>query len=285
MFTGLQNCFEQELITDESSEYNGKYKVNIKAVGKNLFSHLFAEELNKCSIAACGSTGRVILNGELEEDYVFYINVPIGNYKASCSASDNSVIHIMYNDSDILFNEFNVQFKSPKLIKCYIPAGTYSNRILTTLQIESGNESTIYEECKENNLNIYLNEPLRGIDTIRDVIRIKDDKIVVERNCASRPYQDGDFGLYPTDKVTTVYQLVDPVYEDVICDNDELSVNIFKDTTLFYKTNVPVTSKINYSYSLPITDTLTNVANVTDQQDAMIIDLATQCAILEMMTL
>ena len=64
-----------------------------------------------------------------------------------------------------------------------------------------------------------------------------------------------------------------------------ISINIFKDTTLFYKTNVPVTSKINYSYSLPITDTLTNVANVTDQQDAMIIDLATQCAILEMMTL
>ena len=135
------------------------------------------------------------------------------------------------------------------------------------------------------NLDIYLNEPLRGIDTVRDIIRIKDDKLVVERNCASRPYEEGDFGLYPTDKATTVYQLVDPIYEDVICDNDELSVNIFKDTTLFYKTNVPVTSKINYSYSLPITDTLTNVANVTDQQDAMIIDLATQCAILEMMTL
>ena len=64
-----------------------------------------------------------------------------------------------------------------------------------------------------------------------------------------------------------------------------LPLNSFKNSTLSYNSNVPVTSTIHYSYSVPIVDTVAQTANVTDQQDSMIIDLATQCAILEMMTL
>ena len=46
---------------------------------------------------------------------------------------------------------------------------------------------------------------------------------------------------------------------------------------------MPVTSKLYYSYSVPIVDTVAQTANVTDQQDSMIIDLATQVAVMEMM--
>ena len=38
---------------------------------------------------------------------------------------------------------------------------------------------------KENNITFYINEPLRGIGDIKDKIYVKEDKIVVERNCVS----------------------------------------------------------------------------------------------------
>ena len=38
---------------------------------------------------------------------------------------------------------------------------------------------------KENNITFYINEPLRGVEDIKDKIYVKEDKIVVERNCVS----------------------------------------------------------------------------------------------------
>ena len=83
--------------------------------------------------------------------------------------------------------------------------------------------------------------------------------------------------------VTVVYQLAEPTYEEVEYNDVKLFIESFKNSTLFYNGNVPVTSKVYYSYSVPIVDTVAQTANVTDQQDSMIIDLATQCAVMEMM--
>ena len=83
--------------------------------------------------------------------------------------------------------------------------------------------------------------------------------------------------------VTIVYQLAEPVYEEVEYNDVKLFIESFKNSTLFYNSNVPVTSKLYYSYSVPIVDTVAKTADVTDQQDQLIIDLATQCAVMEMM--
>ena len=139
------------------------------------------------------------------------------------------------------------------------------------------------DKTKENNIAFYINEPLRGVGTARDRVFIKDDKVVVQRNCGIRPYEDGDFDTYPTDKVDTVYPLVEPTYEEVEYNDTKLFIESFKNSTLFYNSNVPVTSTVHYSYSVPIVDTVAQTANVTDQQDSMIIDLATQVAVMEMM--
>ena len=90
-------------------------------------------------------------------------------------------------------------------------------------------------------------------------------------------------GTYLTDKVNTIYPLAEPTYEEVEYNDTKLFIESFKNSTLFYNSNVPVTSKLYYSYSVPIVDTVQQTANVTDQQDSMIIDLATQCAVMEMM--
>ncbi len=72
-------------------------------------------------------------------------------------------------------------------------------------------------------------------------------------------------------------------YEEVEYNDTKLFIESFKNSTLFYNSNVPVTSKLYYSYSVPIVDTVAQTADVTDQQDSMIIDLATQVAVMEMM--
>lgn len=139
------------------------------------------------------------------------------------------------------------------------------------------------DKTKENNITFYINEPLRGVRDVKDRVFIKDDKVVVQRNCGIRAYKDGDFGTYPTDKVNTVYPLAEPAYEEIEYNDTKLFIESFKNSTLSYNSNVPVTSKLYYSYSVPIVDTVAQTANVTDQQDSMIIDLATQVAVMEMM--
>lgn len=139
------------------------------------------------------------------------------------------------------------------------------------------------DKSKENNITFYIKEPLRGVGDVKDRVYVKDDKVVVQRNCGIRAYEDGDFGIYPTDKVNTVYPLAEPVYEEVEYNDTKLFIESFKNSTLFYNSNVPVTSKLYYSYSVPIVDTVAQTADVTDQQDSMIIDLATQCAVMEIM--
>ena len=64
--------------------------------------------------------------------------------------------------------------------------------------------------------------------------------------------------------------------------NNKLYIEIFKNSTLFYNSNVPVTSKVHYTYSVPLVDKVSQTANISDEQDQLIIDLATQCAVMEM---
>ena len=138
------------------------------------------------------------------------------------------------------------------------------------------------DKSQENNITFYINEPLKGVGNVKDRVYVKDDKVVVQRNCGIRPYEDGDFGTYLTDKVNTVYQLAEPIYEEVEYNDVKLFIESFKNSTLFYNSNVPVTSKLYYSYSVPIVDTVAQTASISDEQDSMIIDLATQCAVMEM---
>ena len=214
------------------------------------------------------------------------------------------------------------------------------------------------DKTKENNITFYINEPLRGVGDAKDRIYVKDDKVVVERNCrqvlgsefvynrvhhpaytnrfaiqvriencykdnvlcnvlpyaekgynkdydniSSHKINDGvyinlDKGLWGFDgkngsdilqrfiaekqPILTV-QTLEPTYEEVEYNDTKLFIESFKNSTLSYNSNVPVTSKLYYSYSVPIVDTVAKTANISDQQDSMIIDLATQVAVMEMM--
>ena len=85
--------------------------------------------------------------------------------------------------------------------------------------------------------------------------------------------------------ISVVYIKKEPTYEEVEYNDTKLFIESFKNSTLSYNSNVPVTSKLYYSYSVPIVDTVARTASISDEQDSMIIDLATQVSVLEMMTM
>ena len=221
-------------------------------------------------------------------------------------------------------------------------------------------KATNADNSQENNITFYLKEPLRGVGNVKDKVYVKEDKVVVERNCGSVTFDgsgdesitdigavknettefrcgrldkqhktinmicdkfinnsglwgattEGFFGFenskYSIDfrifnnklssvdadgfrkylqanPTTVVYQLATPTYEEVEYFDMKLFVEIFKDTTIIYNSNIPVTSTINYTYSTPLTDAVNTVSDISDQQDSMIIDMAAQVATMEMM--
>ena len=215
-------------------------------------------------------------------------------------------------------------------------------------------KATNPDNSQENNITFYIKEPLRGVGDVKDKVYVKEDKVVVERNCASVTFSnsvdEGDWYMQPighyqitspynihlkqnlgaicnklpvgdnTDQVyifpilqgdisyirvqngvtkwktleqfkqylqqnpiTVIYQLATPTYEEVEYFDLKLFVEIFKDTTIIYNSNIPVTSTINYTYATPLTDAVNTVSDISDEQDSMIIDMAAQVATMEMM--
>lgn len=231
-------------------------------------------------------------------------------------------------------------------------------------------KATNPDNSQQNNITFYLKEPLRGIGDVKDKVYVKEDKVVVERNCGHKVldgtetswqapstdnYKYGVFTLYmphlnhkevkmndrneqgvlcntlrpywwwtnndsfktvpdnsihylvwdnsdtfyiikknlktvdelkqwlEANKTEYIYPLATPVYEEVEYFDMKLFVEIFKNTTIIYNSNIPVTSTINYTYATPLTDAVNTVSDISDQQDSMIIDMATQVATMQMM--
>ena len=201
-------------------------------------------------------------------------------------------------------------------------------------------KATNPDNKQENNITFYIKEPLRGVGDVKDKVYVKEDKVVVERNCASVTFSDsvdeGDWYMQPighyqitspynihlkqnlgaicnklpvgdnTDQVyifpilqgdisyirvqngvtkwktleqfkqylqqnpiTVIYQLATPTYEEVEYFDLKLFVEIFKDTTIIYNSNIPVTSTINYTFSVPIVEQVNTLSkDVTAVQES-----------------
>ena len=82
--------------------------------------------------------------------------------------------------------------------------------------------------------------------------------------------------------VTVVYQLAEPVIEEVETDYTRLMLESYENATVYFNSHIFPTSTIRYQANVISTS---EIMSVSDQQDAMIIDNATQIAVLEMMTL
>lgn len=126
-----------------------------------------------------------------------------------------------------------------------------------------------------NDITIYVNEPLRK----GDIIRAENRKILVERHMAERDYQEGDYDNYITDGVRTVYQLASPIIEEVETDYTRLMLESYENATVHFNSHIFPTSTIRYQANVISTS---EIMSVNDEQDQMLIDNATQIAMINL---
>ena len=251
-FKGMESTFEQELVTDEKDEHYGKYKVNVKATNPD---------------------------NSQQNNITFYIKEPlrgVGDVKDKVYVKEDKVV-VERNCSSVTFDGSegaewkqyeDVNSRLSNVIGFFTEVADIEYRndiknILCNCLLTTSYNEKDEEGCK-----------LGGSPHIH---------IYVPRVELKTQDLDGFKQWLQQNPTTVVYQLATPVYEEVEYFDLKLFVEIFKDTTIIYNSNIPVTSTINYTYSTPLTDAVNTVSDISDEQDSMIIDMATQVATMEMM--
>lgn len=336
-FKDMESAFEQQLVTDEKDKNYGKYKVNVKAVGKNLL-----DESKGVINSSLGNSKTICIKVKPNTTYVYSSSVYKGAiaiyqlpFMINNSTHTQELDSMGYNSSTISDSQSFTTSSSTNYI--FMNYDGTSN-----VQLEQGTKATEYEPYKENNITFYINEPLRGVGDVKDKVYVKEDKVVVQRNCGHKVldgtetswqapsndnYKYGVFTLYmphlnhkevkmddkneqgalcntlrpywwwtskdsfetvpdnsihylawdnydtfyiikknlrtvdefkqwlKANKTEYIYPLAEPVYEEVECDLSKLALEGYDHGTLFYDTNIPVTTHF-YEFNINIKDML-----------------------------
>ena len=343
-FEGMKSCFEDKLQDD------GKYKMEILCNNKNLFNSEIFKDLSKFKVCLgnpdwryypiyVGKSKKVYLKRNYKDGITEYPMVLVSSYKDYGMNIGGwlPIIHPGYREKYyegyILSDDLGFVYIQTPLTDYKKIMNTIENCIICT-------EDISYEPCIYNKIQFLLNEPLRGIGDVKDKVYIKEDKIVVERNCGSVTFDGSDtwnlnkienniytysirstkfltkmkvgtwetlmnnkcyiidkcgtattstpkneqllihntvadkFIWYSTPLFSTVqsvkqylndnpfkilYQLAEPVYEEIEYSNNRLTLNSYDNSTLFYDSNIPVS---NTSFK-PLWEELVYVKNST----------------------
>lgn len=336
-FKGMESAFEQELVTDENDKNFGKYKVEVLANNENLFPNNVNILENKVWDSSNGSI--VVVSGYNCIDKMIKV-LPNIDYSLSCNGKHCQGNIWFYDENKKGISQvYTSPFTTPPNTR-YISyhASSSSCQVGAKLMLNLTTIIKDYIPHEENNITFYINEPLRGVGNVKDKVYVKEDKVVVERNCASVTFDGSDdekwsptgFGghatrntfeialaningytrLTPsisnsfnneiieglplndnafrvvtevtgnsyflftpsTDRIpyrdvdkwkkylqnnplNVVYQLATPVYEEVECDLSKLALEGYNHGTLFYNSNIPVTTQF-YDFKVNIKDML-----------------------------
>ena len=343
-FEGMKSCFEDKLQDD------GKYKMEILMNNKNLFNSEIFKDLSKFKVCLgtpdwryypiyVGKSKKVYLKRNYKDGITEYPMVLVSSYKDYGMNIGGwlPIIHPGYREKYyegyILSDDLGFVYIQTPLTDYKKIMNTIENCIICT-------EDISYEPCIYNKIQFLLNEPLRAVGNSKDKVYIKEDKIVVERNCGSVTFDGSDtwnlnkienniytysirstkfltkmkvgtwetlmnnkcyiidkcgtattstpkneqllihntvedkFIWYSTPLFSTVqsvkqylndnpfkilYQLAEPVYEEVEFSNNRLTLDSYDNSTLFYDTNIPVS---NTSFK-PLWEELVYVKNST----------------------
>ena len=193
-FEGIKSGFEDNLVTqemvdngEEKAENLGKYKVEVKNIGKNLLninSNDYTYALHGLKIPKVTHT---IENNELIVEsignytwgFVEFHNIKVPKNKELVFSHGANVIkgnvaiwiYDKYNNKLLETTEKNKKFVSPTdeiSIRFYVQTTTnYSDaKIIYRPQLEYSSQATSYEPYKESINTLYLNPPLLKGDTI-----------------------------------------------------------------------------------------------------------------------
>lgn len=284
-FEGLQSSFEEK-VNDE-----GKYEIEILSNNKNLF------DIDKLTYTNTNIT-KLIKNkekGRVEITYKDGAGYPYASYylnenDVKLLRGKRIIISRNLIQGDNTLNH-SIQIHSTNedgTIKWVTSGNTIpSNAKILKIQVHGHNSvggdnvkgnTTIYENIyigleelkgdyipyKQNKIKLLLNEPLRAVGDIKDRLCVKDDKLVVERNCGIRTYQENDLDNVDvlTDMNNTVYILDTPIYDEVTNEYGEpIILEGYENGTLYIDSTIIPTTTVKYTPKMEPFNTLKEVVN------------------------
>ena len=200
-----------DLVTDETSEYYGKYDIPITVAGKNLLPYPYSRTtttINGITFTDNGD-GSITINGTATANAIFYLTDILSKYtldRCGLKIGDSYTISktIISGDSteNIYFtaNYYNkngsmkagvsitsLNTATATIQSDFVMWGIYLlvlkdktvNNATIQLQLEKGTTATEYEPYKGSvTSHIYLDEPLRKIGNFVDYIDFKNQKVI-----------------------------------------------------------------------------------------------------------
>lgn len=204
-FEGLQSTFEDKLITQEmvdsgleKAENLGKYRADLKVVGKNKFDiaylkeYIISENLDTVTLDYME-----MHQGGFSIDLSNYGNVTF-SYKCKANIEgknprfafvyEDSTVESINNKTSTEMTYYSRSSNTTKKVKSLQIAYTSRDGNWTidknSIQLEEGTQATQYEPYKEYKTSILLDEPLRGIEgRAKDRVAKREDKLYAERKC------------------------------------------------------------------------------------------------------
>ena len=176
----------------------GKYVVQVKATGKNLFDlsalnwvsangnnikYSFNNNSVKIERLAENNTSAIYATMTFKPGVytISLSNVP-SDYKGIGNFVYSSIFGAVYKEDEngIIKKTFTLTEPKTDVVYFYMPETEHKigNKITYNVQIEEGTSATTYEPYREATTNIYLDEPLRKVDNTSDYIDFANNKVV-----------------------------------------------------------------------------------------------------------
>lgn len=241
-FEGMQSTFEDKLITqeqidagEEKAENLGKYKVDVKVKGKNLFDidKLVANDsdVTKISNSVISFKHKVIDIGKLFNLDNTKSYVLSGIFSQNADSLGNALWGVKNSDGILDYHDKNVVV-SEGWQQITITFSNHGTSTLTNPQIEIGTVATQYEPYFERVQNVYLNSPaLKG-----DVIESREDGVYHVNNRERELFVGNEaWTLVATKENTMVFGLsVSMTDANSLCNRMSVNTNIVADNEFYY---------------------------------------------------
>lgn len=191
------------LVNDDANRFNKKYKIDIKSVGKNLFdiSKIPRQDIvNGNSIILSGYVCNSNLTPEmflkmtgLKVGDVITTSYVVISEKGSTGGATGQIRFNKHENSSSTFmlgkpnmnrtnevvEELNSDIYGNLLFYGNVTDDNNESRyIFSNIQIEKGTQATSYEPYEEKIYSVYVNEPLRCLDSTCDYIDLVNKKVI-----------------------------------------------------------------------------------------------------------
>ena len=205
-FEGLQSSFEEK-VNDE-----GKYEIEILSNNRNLID-LYDENLllEKDSNFKINNSNSCTVQSN-REGWLSIYRIPVKkgkSYTLSANLSNGVDYPIRINDKEMTDGtrvwEINLGslngsgYKSRTFVATkdfvnilFYKGSTQPNCDITNIMLTPNDTNISFENKKSNKIKLLLNEPLREVGEFKDKLYVKNNRLMVERNCGEVIYDGSD---------------------------------------------------------------------------------------------